>query len=60
MLVVAIIGGWKGLYVWRWQYTERQAIDAARLEDMTRDRDEWKSVALRGLKMAERAHGVDG
>jgi hypothetical protein len=50
VILFALIGGWKGLYVWRWYYDER-------LADLTKQRDEWRELALgtkkRSLKASE-------
>lgn len=42
LLVLAVIGGYRGWYVWRWQY-----------DRVERERDDWKRIALRGLNIAE-------
>lgn len=57
LLVVAVIGGWKGWYVWRWQYDAQAAAAAKLVDQLTKERDEWKAVALRGLSVAERVTG---
>lgn len=54
LLVVSIIGGFKGWYVWRWQYDAQGTAAAALLAQKTKECDEWKSVALRGLTVAEK------
>lgn len=50
LLVVAVIGGFKGWYVWRWVYDR----EVAATMQMMKERDEWKNVALQGLAVAER------
>lgn len=42
-LVLILYGGRKKWWVFGWQYT-----------DLVRDRDEWKTAALRGTHIAER------
>lgn len=44
LVLVLMFTGWKGLWVFGWQY-----------KDMKQDRDEWKEAALRGTRVAERA-----
>lgn len=41
-LLLALIGGHRGWYVWRWQHDE-----------LRREKDDWKRIALRGLNIAE-------
>lgn len=43
-VVVLVIGGVRGWYHWDGEYQE-----------MKQDRDDWKSLALRGTNLAERA-----
>lgn len=57
LLVLAVLGGMKGWYVWRWQYDAQTAASAKLVEQLTKERDEWKAVALRGLSVAERVTG---
>jgi hypothetical protein len=57
LLVAAIVGGFRGWYVWGWQYREKIAACQLELAKVERDRDEWKAVALRGLSVAERITG---
>jgi hypothetical protein len=42
LLTVAIIGGWRGWYIWRREY-DRVVQD---LEDSNAERDAWRLVAL--------------
>jgi hypothetical protein len=44
LLMVALIGGFRGWYVWKWQWDRLSA-----------DRDEWKALAMRSLDTTERA-----
>ena len=44
LLVLIVVGGWRRWYVWRWAW-----------EELQRDRDEWKALALRGTGLAEAA-----
>ena len=50
LLTVAVVGGFKGWYVWRWVYD----VKCTELAQMRQERDEWKNVAIRGLSIAER------
>lgn len=43
-VVVLVVGGMRGWYHWDGDYQE-----------MKTDRDEWRSLALRGTNLAERA-----
>lgn len=57
LLVIAVVGGFKGWYVWRWQYDAQVVASTTAFEQMKKERDEWKTVALRGLAVAERVTG---
>lgn len=46
-LVLAMVGGWRGWWVFGWQY-----------DDAVKERDEWKDAALRGTRVAERVATV--
>lgn len=46
VLIFALIGGYKGWYVWRWTY------DAA-VHALEKDRDEWKQIGKAGLQVAK-------
>lgn len=43
LLVAAIFGGAKGVYVWSWVY-----------EAKVKECDEWKTIALQALHVADR------
>jgi hypothetical protein len=45
LLALAIIGGFKGWYVWRWTYDDR-------IKALIAERDEWKAIARQGLKLS--------
>jgi hypothetical protein len=47
LLMVALIGGFRGWYVWKWQW-----------ERLVQDRDEWKALAMRSLDTTERGVAV--
>lgn len=47
LLLVAIIGGFRGWYVWKWQW-----------DRLVQDRDEWKALALKSLDTTERGVAV--
>jgi hypothetical protein len=57
LLVLAIVGGFRGWYVWRWQYDEKIASCQEELDEARAQRDEWKKMALRGIEFAERVTG---
>lgn len=42
-LLVVIAGGFYRLYVWKWQY-----------EEVIKDRDDWKRIALKALNITDR------
>lgn len=44
LLVFVLVGGAKKWWVWGWSY-----------EELVKDRDEWKELALSGTNLAERA-----
>ena len=54
MLVSAVVGGFKGWYVWRWHFDQVVAQHVQDTERVRKERDEWKDVALRGISVAER------
>ena len=43
MLMAALVGGFRGWYVWGWTYTA-----------MMKERDEWQRIALQALHVAEK------
>jgi hypothetical protein len=43
LLTAIVIGGWRRWYVWSWQFNE-----------LLRDRDFWRTQALRGTALAEK------
>lgn len=47
LLTITLIGGFRGLYVWRWQYKSLEA-----------ERDFWRNLALRVVPLAEKATDV--
>lgn len=62
MVVIALVAGARGWYVWKWQHEvhikllENRVEDfQQRLEDAYRERDRWMATALRGTAVAERA-----
>lgn len=53
LLVIAIVGGFRGWYVPRWTFdAHMQAADKS-FAEMKQDRDEWKELAMRGLSVME-------
>ena len=54
MLVLAVVGGFRGWYVWRWSFDAQKAAYEKEVARLEHDRDEWKAIALRGLAVAER------
>ncbi len=57
LLILAVLGGFKGWYVWRWQYDASQKAAERELAQMRQERDDWKAVATRGLAVAEKVTG---
>lgn len=47
ILIIIVVGGWRRWYVWKWTYDEIVA-----------DRDWWRTTALRGTVLAEKATDV--
>ena len=47
VLALALVGGARGWYVWRWTHDKM-------LAQVIEERDEWKSYAKRGLLISER------
>lgn len=47
LLVVAIVGGFRGWYVWRWVW-----------EAKVKECEEWRALALRSLDTTERGVAV--
>jgi hypothetical protein len=47
LLLLITVGGWRRWYVWRWAYDEAIA-----------ERDWWRTMALRGTALAEKAADV--
>ncbi len=68
-LILALIGGQRGWYVWGTHHTEvirsqKQSYDEAlkeknvQLEDLQKDRNYWRDHAMRVLSTTDRAVGV--
>lgn len=55
MLLTAILGGYKGFYVWRWSFDAMAKNYDDRLAALSKERDEWKAIALHGIGLAEQA-----
>jgi hypothetical protein len=47
LLVVILVGGSKRWWAWGWQY-----------EDLIKEKDEWKRLALSGTDMAEKLTSI--
>lgn len=54
LLAIGIIGGFKGWYVWRWQYDAQLLSHANEVSRLDAEKEEWKHIAMRGLEVAER------
>ena len=44
ILILIIVGGWRRWWVWGWHY-----------QQIEKERDEWKSLAIGGTHLSERA-----
>lgn len=55
LLVTAVFGGLRGWYVWRWQVDKIEDAWSTRYGEMERDRDWWRTIALRSLQVGEAA-----
>lgn len=55
LLLAALFGGAKG--VWVYGRVHQEMIDhlTRRIDELVRERDEWKRLALRGTEVAEKA-----
>ncbi len=55
VLILILIGGWKGLWVFGWvQMRERTMLEQQR-DQLFKERDEWKTLALRATATADKA-----
>jgi len=50
VLLFVLVGGYKGWWVFGWQY--KDALD--RIDQAEKERDDWRDIALTGTSMAER------
>ncbi len=50
ILAFVLIGGYKGWWVFGWQYRDVQD----RIKKAEQERDDWRDIALTGTSMAER------
>jgi hypothetical protein len=58
LLLFAIIGGYKGWYIFKGPYLKIIGLLEQRYEDMRRDRDGWKDIAMRTLNVTEKVAPV--
>lgn len=58
LLVIAILGGFRGWYVFKWVFDRMVAWYEAQLAEVRKDRDEWKAIALQSLEAAEKGVAV--
>lgn len=52
LLVIAIIGGFQGWYVWSWYYKELKQANA----ELRASNERWIDIALGALRHAEQSH----
>ena len=55
LLAFAILGGYRGLYVFGPTHKAAIAEKDSQLSECKADRDEWKGIALAGISTAEKA-----
>lgn len=55
LLVLIIVTGSRGLWIWGWQHKEALASAATDYAEMKQDRDFWRTVGLRGVGAIEKA-----
>lgn len=57
-MAVALIGGFRGWYVFKWVYEAAIASLLKQLELMTTDRDFWRTTALAAMRHTDKALDV--
>jgi hypothetical protein len=57
LLSIMVIGGMKGWYVWRHEVDKAETAFRERIAQVERDRDWWRDVAVRSLRIGEAAVG---
>lgn len=58
LLVIAVLGGYRGWYVFKWVFDRVVAQLQVQLDEMRKDRDEWKAIALQSLTQAEKSTSI--
>ncbi len=55
VLILILIGGWKGLWVFGWVQMRERAMLEQQRDQLFKERDEWKTLALRATATADKA-----
>ncbi len=55
ILILILIGGWKGLWVFGWVQMRERAMLEQQRDQLFKERDEWKTLALRATATADKA-----
>ena len=54
-LILILIGGWKGLWVFGWVQMRERAMLEQQRDQLFKEREEWKTLALRATATADKA-----
>ncbi len=55
VLILILIGGWKGLWVFGWVQMRERAMLEQQRDQLFKEREEWKTLALRATATADKA-----
>ena len=55
VLILILIGGWKGLWVFGWVQMRERAMLEQQRDHLFKEREEWKTLALRATATADKA-----
>ncbi len=55
ILILILIGGWKGLWVFGWVQMRERAMLEQQRDQLFKEREEWKTLALRATATADKA-----
>lgn len=56
LLVIILVAGMRGYWVWGWAYKE----GIAREQRLREERDEWRDLAIQGMTLADRGVSLAG
>lgn len=56
LLVIILVAGMRGYWVWGWAYKE----GIAREKQLREERDEWRDLAIHGVTLADRGVSLVG